>query len=159
MAELYLPLRILMGYHLRAFVGSSTILRLMTATYPCAVLVELAQGMSLIPLTDDLFDTIVSSASPVLIPPFYYLTTELEQQVLRCVGAGALGYLEADYFNGLGEQASLLWQARQRLVWGPGPGSINIMLRQLGVSAAAHHDAFDAVGLGKHRHLEDWLPE
>ena len=38
--------------------------------------------------------------------------------------------------------------------------AISRTLRQIGVvSPDASQDEFDAVGLRRHRHLEDWLPE
>jgi hypothetical protein len=68
--------------------------------------------------------------------------------------------VEAEYFGGHGQQAALLWQPGRRQVWGPGAGAINAVLHHLGVAVGrAHRDAFDAVGFGRHRHLEDWLPD
>jgi hypothetical protein len=34
---------------------------------------------------------------------------------------------------------------------------LNRALRELGVARGEAFDEFDAVGLGKHRHTEDWL--
>ncbi|GAB3590286.1 hypothetical protein [Hymenobacter daeguensis] len=148
-----------MGYTLRAFVGRADVLGLITDAYPEAVLVELGQDLCLIPLTEDLFDAVVKCVPSERIVPLGFLTAQLERQVVATIGERALGYLEAEYFGGHGEQAAVLWQGRRRLISGPGAGAINTVLEQLGVTPTARHDAFDAVGLGKHRHIEDWLPE
>jgi hypothetical protein len=34
---------------------------------------------------------------------------------------------------------------------------INLVLRELGVQAAAEMDEFDTLGLGQHRHTDKWL--
>lgn len=81
---------------------------------------------------------------------------------------GALAYVEADFFGGVGTQAAVVWDGG-RLVLGPlsarlGPGRprprrawpINRALRTLGVRAGAHVDEFEAADLGRHRETEDW---
>jgi hypothetical protein len=80
-----------------------------------------------------------------------------------------VAYVEADYFGGVGSQVAALWDAGQ-LVLGPvvrpehrrtrgDLSPISQALRRLGVSARGHVDEFDAVGLGQHRHVEDWLED
>jgi hypothetical protein len=149
-----------MGYSIRAFIGSTDALLPLAAAYPVAVRVPLAQGLCLIPLTDELYDSIVNEVGSARIAPFAFLTTQLEQQVLLRVGLVAVGYLEAEYFGGHGQQAALCWQNGQRQVWGPRQGAINALLAQLGVvTTRRRQDAFEAVGLSQHRYTEDWLPE
>jgi hypothetical protein len=98
-----------MGYSLRAFIGSAQALRPFVTAYPAAVLVALAQGQCLIPLTDDLSDALVQGVASARVEPFAFLTAQLEQQALACLGDGAVGYVEAEYFGGHGQQAALLW--------------------------------------------------
>jgi hypothetical protein len=82
--------------------------------------------------------------------------------------AGPIGYVEADYFGGVGTQRAALW-ADGRLTLGPlsvevrqdwpAEGSpISQVLARLGVDRTGHYDEFDAAGLAEHRHTEDWLP-
>ena len=66
-------------------------------------------------------------------------------------------------------QGFAVWE-NGTLAWGPislsegQPASaegtpISQALRRIGVELSADaHDEFAAIGLGKHRHLEDWLP-
>jgi hypothetical protein len=109
-----------MGYTLRAFLGQANALRPLTAAYPAAVRVALAQELCLIPLTEDLYDAVVNGVRSDGIVPFDFLTMHLEQQVLLHIGTGTVGYVEAEYFGGHGQQAALCWQDGRRQVWGPG---------------------------------------
>ncbi|WP_162908413.1 hypothetical protein [Allorhizocola rhizosphaerae] len=80
-----------------------------------------------------------------------------------------MAYVELDYFGGVGSQFAAVWHGGI-LVLGPlvltedeplpAPGwsPISQALRRLGVSVDGHYDEFDAIGLGRHRHVEDWLP-
>ena len=82
--------------------------------------------------------------------------------------AAPVAYLEAETFGGTGTQAMVLW--RDGEVWlGPvttrataarasaEDGAVNQALRHLGVGRPGAIDEFDALGLGRHRHTEDWL--
>ena len=126
-----------------------------------AVLVELEQGFFLIPLTGDLYDALNEFDQGEKLPPFYFLTAHLEARVLGLIGAGCVGYLEAEYFGGYGEQAAVFWEGgRRQFVPETGYGAINTVLRRLGVAKnGAHPDEFEAVGLSQHRHTDDWRPE
>ena len=68
-----------------------------------------------------------------------------------------LAYIEAEFFGGVGTQASVTWDGRgvpsTPLIQ---PDAINEAMRFLGVVIGDHHDEFDALGLGKHRSTEDW---
>lgn len=80
-----------------------------------------------------------------------------------------MAYVEAEYFGGVGTQAAAVWDARD-LALGPlieaedplaaeRPFPISQALRRLGVSAQGYVDEFEAVGLDKHRDMDDWLKE
>lgn len=150
-----------MGYTLRALVGRADALQPLAAAFPQAVLVALEQGLSLIPLTDDLYDALNELDQGETLPPFYYLKAHLEARILALIGTGCVGYLEAEYFGGHGEQAALLWaDGRRQFVSDTSYGAINTMLRRLGVTkGGSQHDEFEAVGLDRHRDTDDWLPE
>ena len=148
-----------MGYTLRALVGRLASLGPILHAFPQAVCVELAQGVVLLPLLNELLEAIEKGEPSEALSPFYYLTDHLEAQVLQLIGNEAVGYLEAEYFGGQGEQAAVLWQGgRRQGAWGPDYGALNTVLRSLGVSAArANEDEFEAVGLGRYRHTDDWV--
>ncbi|UPL50375.1 hypothetical protein [Hymenobacter sublimis] len=143
-----------MGYSLRAFIGHTHDLQPLATQYDHAVLVEVGQGLSLIPITEVFFDELNMFSPSEEIMPFGCLTRLMEERVLALLGPTHFGYLEADYFGGRGGQASLLWQAGQRSI---APSAINSMLRELGVIATGHMDEFDTIKLGRHRETEDWV--
>lgn len=86
--------------------------------------------------------------------------------------AGDIAYLEAEIFGGTGAQAMVLWRggevclgpvATEFTATAPDPSSsrqwpFNQALRELGVDRGDAFDEFDALGLGRWRHTEDWLP-
>ncbi|MBO2011202.1 hypothetical protein [Hymenobacter negativus] len=148
-----------MGYTIRALVGSATDLLPFTSAYPQAVCVALGSGLSLIPLTDDLFDTLMPGEPSEDFAPFYFLTPQLEARLLHYIGKACIGYLEAEYFGGVGEQAAVLWnEGHREMVRGPQYGAINAVLARLGIQpASSDHDEFDTAGFGQRRHTEDWL--
>lgn len=84
------------------------------------------------------------------------------EPLLNAVGAarpaGILALVLTQYFGGAGAQAGLLLRDG-RLEVGPllGPGSINTVLRELGVRRedAGGMDEFDVVGLGRWRSSEE----
>ena len=150
-----------MGYTLRAFVGRAEALKPLVGLVPQAVLVKLEQGFFLIPVLDVLHDALNNFVQDESLPPFYFLTAHLEAQILARIGDVCVGYIEAEYFGGDGEQAAILWEGgRREFVAGPGYGAINSVLRHLGVTTdSSDYDEFEAVGLAQNRHTEDWLPE
>lgn len=150
-----------MGYTLRAFVGRAEALSPLVGVVPQAVLIKLEQGFCLIPVTDALHDALTNFAQEESPPPFSFLTAHLETQLLARIGNECVGYIEAEYFGGDGEQAAILWKdGRRKFVAGPDYGAINSVLKRLGVAIGlSNHDEFEAVGLAQNRHTEDWLPE
>jgi hypothetical protein len=145
------------------------------ALVPCqafvnAVIADLGRGLSLVPMTPGLFDEVRGGdngdpqfASAQLFPPRF------EAVLADWSLIEPVAYVEAEYFGGVGSQFAAVWR-RGALVLGPlvlaedeprpaaGMSPISQALRQLGVSAGGHYDEFDAIGLGRHRDLEDWPP-
>src|SRR5262249_61635764 len=98
--------------------------------------------------------------------PFCPLTDEgvaelpqtLAELCCRLSRLGTVAYIEAEIFGGAGTQAHVIFNR------GAAQGSavvsehaINEALRILGIKASGAFDEFDAVGLGRHRHTDDWL--
>lgn len=110
------------------------------------------------PLLEPVLDALTGATPSAHVPPSYFLTDQLEARVLQLVGAEAVGYLEAEYFGGHGEQAAVLWQGgRRHFVAGPEYGALNAVLEHLGVRPnSSKEDAFDALNLGRHRHTHEW---
>ncbi|MDR6978321.1 hypothetical protein J2X68_005047 [Streptomyces sp. 3330] len=79
---------------------------------------------------------------------------------------GLVAYVEAEYFGGAGEQHAAVRDGGT-VTLGPlhlpegeplpeDGGPISQALRGLGVAKGHAHDEFEAAGLHRHRHTEDW---
>lgn len=156
-----------LGYTLEAIIGSAGALRAAVSHLPAAVLVPLAQDLALVPMTDELFDAVTDGTTQNVLG-FWALPGGFDRELTSWSSAGPVGYVEADFFGGVGSQRSALWVAGE-LVFGPlhvGPGEpfppegspIAQMLARLGVERDGHRDEFEAIGLGRHRETADWLP-
>lgn len=125
--------------------------------------VELGQGFALIPLAGIHPDDVVAPAG----------TSgwgEL-QRIVDATGepsaAGPVAFVAADFFGGTGDQAAVVWH-RGSVVLSPSSqrvdsatpitaeSPINLALRRLGARRHGELDEFDSIGLGRHRHVEDW---
>lgn len=157
-----------MSYVLRGVVAPTHALQACRALAH-GVTVSLEQGLDLLPMTHELFeearrgDEIDARFALCQLFPAGFEAVLAEWSV-----AGRVAYLEAEYFGGIGSQFAVVWQ-RGSIVLGPlvttedepppaqGWSPISQALRHLGASADGHYDEFDAVGLGRHRYVDDWL--
>ena len=132
-----------------------------------AVLVLLRQGVAMVPMTDELFDAVTEGATDGPLG-FRKLPGGFDRVLADWSAAGWIGYVEAEYFGGVGSQRAALWADGHLTVgplcvaegqdW-PAEGSpISRVLARLGVDRTGHYDEFDAAGLAEHRDTEDWLP-
>ena len=154
-----------MGYELQAVIAEDELLRGASRDLPAARVASLGQGLSLIPMTDQLFDAATDGAEGPL--GFWRLPGGFDRRLAKWSAAGVVAYVEAEYFGGVGEQHAAAW-ADGVVVLGPlhvpegqpfgSVGSpISQALRRLGVVADAATDEFATVGLDRHRHSENWI--
>ena len=158
-----------MGYVLQGVIAPTRALR-PCRTFINGIVADLDQGLGLMPLTPGLFDEVRRGgeadprfAAARLFPPGF------EAMLAALSAADPVAYVEAEYFGGVGSQFAAVWRGRT-LVLGPlileedesrpaaGWSPISQALRHLGVTAAGHYDEFDAIRLGRHRNLQDWVP-
>jgi hypothetical protein len=156
------------GYELQAVIAAERLLRSVSQAVPHARVVGLGQGLALLPMLDDLFDT-TGDRDADTSGCFWKLPHGFADVLARWSAAGPIAYVEADYFGGIGSQCAAVWDGGV-LVFGPlhlpvgrpvnASGTpISQALRRLGVTCHGRDDEFDAVGLGRHRHTEDWTAE
>ncbi|MCX5557427.1 hypothetical protein [Streptomyces sp. NBC_00038] len=156
-----------MGYELQAVIAGEELLRAASRDVAVAAVVPLSQGLSLMPMTDQLFDA-VTDGSAVGPLGFWRLPGGFDTLLAQWSTAGPVVYAEVEYFGGVGEQRAAVW-ADGAVVLGPlhvpegqsfpSAGSpISQALRRVGAVANAAEDEFLAVGLDRHRHNEDWMP-
>ena len=149
-----------MGYYLRAFLGKPEDLRTIAEAYDNARIVDLEQGLSLIPFTDDLYDQINNLESSPNIKTFEFLTANVEDKILKAIIDKPVAYVEADYFGGEGGQQGIVWTEGKRIAqWEYGQDVINAALKHFDVIAKAGMDEFATLGFGRHRNTADWLED
>ncbi|MFD3505212.1 hypothetical protein [Streptomyces sp. NPDC058678] len=155
-----------MGYDLQAVIAGREMLRSFSRDLPAARLASLGQGLSLMPVTDALFDSVADAGDAGALG-FWRLPGRFEKTLADWSAAGPVAYVEAEYFGGVGEQQAAVWDGGT-IVLGPvqvqegrpfplAGSAISQALRRLGVVASAGEDEFSAVGLDRHRHSEGWI--
>ena len=150
-----------MGHTVQAFIAKADVLRDAARSLDAAHVIPVEQGFALLLNTDGLYGEVVrgGGSGEMPYPEFYKLSSALAKFGAGCSTRGAVAYVETDYWGGEGVQSALLWE-RGEVAYGPAEaslGPINEVLRRLGVERGAHHDEFDAVGLGHYRDNEDWI--
>jgi hypothetical protein len=147
-----------MGYYLRAFVGKKEDLKPIVEAYNEAKIIPLAQGISLVPHTEALYDQINNFESSANIGSFEFLTVNIENKILKIIDAKAIAYVEADYFGGEGGQVGIIWTGGKRIAeFKYGQDVINAVSKHFGVRADKGKDEFATLGFGRHRNTADWL--
>jgi HEAT repeat protein len=129
-----------MVYELEALLGRDKDARGWIVGIPDAVVVAIAPHLGMIPLTDRVYESVGS---------------------LKAWGPAnsrstLAAYLHASFFGGQGGHSCTLWE--DGAVAGANM-NINDVLARFGVEPRAPMDAFDTVGLGRHRATEDWTAE
>ncbi|MEU3309379.1 hypothetical protein ACWGSK_03625 [Nocardiopsis sp. NPDC055551] len=154
-----------MGYTLEAVIADAALIREATVDLPRAQRFGLLQGLALVPLTDALHDSGPLGERP--FREFHLLPAWLSRWATEWSRGGPLAYVEIDSFGGAMTQAAAVWEHGE-LTLGPlrvgadepAPADgflLSRTLRRLGVIVGPHdRDEFTAVGLGAHRHTEDW---
>jgi hypothetical protein len=144
-----------MGYYLQAILGRHETLEQAASQFQHARVVPLAQGVAIIPMTDELYDEIGDGGE---VDRFCKLSPGIEGWARRISAAAPIAYIEAEFFGGIGGQSAVAWYGGSHVL-APvhARDAINQALRFFGVLANGAHDEFDAVGLGQHRNTEDWI--
>ncbi|WP_432137791.1 hypothetical protein [Streptomyces sp. bgisy154] len=155
-----------MGYQLQAVIAEAELLRAASRDVPHARLAPLRQGLSLMPMTDEVFDAVTDGNAEAALG-FWRLPGGFDRRLAQWSAAGPVAYVEAEYFGGVGAQRAAVWAggalasgpldapAKKRFFRTVGP--ISQALRQLGAGRSLGQDEFEAVGLDRHRSNEDWV--
>lgn len=156
-----------MAYVLEAVIATEPVLSFAEHYWGSAATVApLRQGLSIVPMTDDLFDE-VSDGSLEAPPGFWRFPGGFGRVLCDWSSHGRVAYVEAEYFGGIGRQCSAVWE-NGAIMFGPvtadddepEPAAANTPISRalalLGVLRAGSHDEFEAAGLRLHRRTEDW---
>lgn len=154
-----------MSDELQAVIAKDEVLRGASRDLPAARVVSLGQGLSLMPMPDQLFDAATDGTEGSL--GFWRLPGGFDKRLVDWSAAGVVADVEAEYFGGVGEQQAAVWadgavvlgplQVAEGQPFGSAGSPISQALRRLGVVADAATDEFATVGLDRHRHSEDWI--
>jgi hypothetical protein len=152
------------AYVLEAVIGSSPLLRACSSGVVSAGLCELAQGLAMLPMIEQVRGEVGDgSASPL---GFEHLPGGFDRVLAEWSAGGRVGYVEAEFFGGEGTQRAVVWEAGIVVfgpVWSdegdpcPEGTPISRALACLGVVQGEAFDEFAAVGLGRHRWTSDWI--
>jgi hypothetical protein len=110
----------------------------------------------MIPITEALYKEIGGGGE---VGTFYRLAPGIEEWAQRISEHSTVAYVEAEFFGGVGDHSTIAWSNGSRVL-GPiqAKGAINQSLRLLGViKEETAYDEFATIGLGTHRHTEDWI--
>lgn len=149
-----------MGYYLQAFICKQADTNIFTNNFDKAKNVVIGQGLSLIPMTEDLYDQINDFVVSNSVDKFEYLTDNIEAKVLQLIGDKKVGYVEAEYFGGAGGQIAIIWNNHKREnFFEYGQECINRVLKDFGIKSKIGKDEFDTIDLGRHRNTIDWIED
>ncbi|OAR26643.1 hypothetical protein A8W25_31595 [Streptomyces sp. ERV7] len=155
-----------MSYVLTAVIARTSLLTAVTKGTATAHVVELRQGLALVPMSAALSDE-VADATAERRTDFWNLPAGFDRVLADWSKEGPVAYVESEYFGGMGEENVAVWRDGQ-LALGPlhlvepeplpAEGTpVCRALRELGAVAGTRDDEFESVGLGEHRNTESWL--
>ena len=146
-----------MGHCMKAIIGKHEAIKKIENDWVYAEEVRLPQGYGMVFLTDMLFDDITElsgTSDETDCPELAYFTAAVRQFLQQYSFHGKLAYVETDYFGGTGTQSGVLYENGQlRISPRSGNGTINLLLKELGVRCMPDKDEFDSLHLGEYRHM------
>ncbi|MBQ6040637.1 MAG: hypothetical protein IJL32_07690 [Oscillospiraceae bacterium] len=147
-----------MGHMIRAIIGKNTVIQSITDHWVSAEMIKLPQDYALTFLNDYLFDDIEELCdlkNTCNYPCLSYLTDSVIE-FLKDKSIGAqLVYMETDYFGGYGTQAGVFFEnGEMKCEPMDGDGTVNHLLRLLGVRKQLLKDEFDSLELYKYRRMD-----
>ncbi|MBI5209176.1 MAG: HEAT repeat domain-containing protein [Elusimicrobia bacterium] len=141
-----------MSYEIEAFLGRRVDLLRWTAELPSSLAASLFGELGLVPLTDELADQLRRWKGSEAAP----MTEAVPGWCRHASRQGPLAHATASYFGGEGRQSCDYWadgEPRALKI------SINDALARFGVRESGGRDAFDTVGMGRHRCTTGWAVE
>lgn len=143
-----------MAYSIQAFINEFQNSNLLKMDIPT---VSLEQNFIMLPVNKMVREKFRISTLPLLEEK------DNEISVISSFGCSIskgvkVAYIEAEFFGGVGMQASIVFE-NEKIVSEPqvSKNAINLALQYLRVSKLNFFDEFDALGLGKYRHTEEWI--
>jgi len=156
-----------MAHCIRAFLGHSKNITLLSE-YVSANQIQLPQGLSMIFLTDSLFDKITEAFNThdsITVDGFIFLTSAVVSVLEKHSQHDKLAYFETDYFGGKGTQSAALYEGGKQTLppiftdemnikLPNDKKAINVILKQFGIRKSIGKDEFESIGLDLFRKME-----
>ena len=147
-----------MGYTLQAYIGKVDALTLLDEEYVESHMVNLNAEISMILMTEELFDEINEMKPSTTISKFAFLNENIESKTLQIIGDRELAYVESDFFGGEGwTYRDYMEKCMRYFLSDFEKESMNVILKKLGVVITESADEFSILGLLRNRHTEDWI--
>lgn len=146
-----------LGQMIRAIIGKDKYIQNIAERLVYAIKHDLPQGFALIYLTDCLFDDIeelINEKDTCKYSSLNYLSDSVIVFLEEFSRNTQLIYIETDYFGGYGTQAGVLFENGFMKEPMSGEGTINFLLRSIGVHQMNNKDEFDSLQLYKFRRME-----
>ena len=121
-----------MGYTLKAYIGKEENLNPILEVYSKSKKVNLNGGISMIPMTNELFDEINEMKSSSGISTFEFLTENIEKKTIQITENQEIAYVESEFFGGHGGHIGIIWKNGKRdFLTEFGKSSMNKILKKL----------------------------
>lgn len=149
-----------MAYELYAIIGTVAHLKRLCPSALNVVPLPLEPRLGIIPLVEERVKATQwpAAGEAPRLENAALLSPGIHRWLLDASSDALVGYIEAEYFGGMGVQHAWGWLKGQ-LVYPAGEQSdVNGLLALLGVTRKPPDDEWDAVGLGRFRRTEKWLP-
>lgn len=153
-----------MGHSVRLVIGRGDAIAAFLGAWPGSRAVDLQGGWQAIPVEDALYDAIAARYPDAVRPDALdFAPPGLDAVLAEATAAGGgLAYVETEYFGGTGGQSAMAYAdglAKMEPARAQWTGPINQALRRIGVAPEGEKDAFDTIGLGERRQMDDYGPE
>lgn len=148
-----------MGHHIKAIIGSRSDIQKLAEDLVCAKPIELPQEFAMASMTFQLLEDVEEIMEPSEAGECSGLDG-LDSSVVWLLKNYSLhtklAYIETDYFGGVGTQGGVLYEnGSEKIPPQTGNGTIDALLKELGVRRNPDKDEFDCLELGKYRHIEE----
>ena len=148
-----------MGHCIRAIIGTHRIIQKLETDWGNAKEIELPQGYGMVFLTDEFSDDVTEIygvSDELYCHELVYFTAAIARLLQQYTHNTKLAYVETDYFGGTGTQGGVLYDNGQiSIAPRSSEGTINILLRELGVRCEPNKDEFDRLNLGIYRRMDE----
>jgi|JI10StandDraft_1071094.scaffolds.fasta_scaffold171202_1 hypothetical protein len=147
-----------MGYYLQAFICRQGDINVLVDNFENAIEVVIGQGLTIVPMTENLFNEMNNFSVSKTIDKFELLTEEIEKKIIIHTNNKKIAYVEAEYFGGEGGQMAICWENLKRQQFlNFAQDRINQVLKDFGVVAQIGKDEFDTLGFGRYRFTNEWI--